>query len=220
MSGAKWILVVGWLALPCLIAHGGEVIPLFERSKVEFDFPIGGVAQSVKFEYRNRNPYSFSIVEVRPSCGCMVSSFVKTVVQEGASGQIGVEIIPGKFGPGASKEILVVTDDPKQRFITLEVVARARIPVSLSKPYLFWSLSGDLEVQALNISSLAGYDVRQIHVADCAPGFASSLQGSAREGWRLYVRPTAKVQQDSSRVILACMIGTVAVKVPVELFVY
>ncbi|NWG01026.1 MAG: DUF1573 domain-containing protein [Thermoanaerobaculaceae bacterium] len=98
--------------------------PVAEIVQKIIDFgpvPKGEKLKAV-FEVKNTGQAPLEISQVRPTCGCTVANFDKTI-PPGGTGKINAEVDTSAFLGPISKAILVFTNDPQMRNATVVVKA-------------------------------------------------------------------------------------------------
>jgi Protein of unknown function (DUF1573) len=107
-----------------LLAQEAPVKP--EAVAVEQIKDVGVVPKGDKiatsFDIRNDGKAPLEITDVRPSCGCTVAKFDRTIAP-GQTGKVNVEIDTATFGGPVSKGVTVFTNDPATPQIELTVRA-------------------------------------------------------------------------------------------------
>jgi hypothetical protein len=100
-------------------AAQGRIAFAFERHAFE---PIDeGDTTSVVFRFTNEGDAPFSLLEVRPSCGCTTPSYTTGPIEAGASGEILVTYhSEGRPGP-YEKSVYVVAEGSEPRSVTLHI---------------------------------------------------------------------------------------------------
>jgi hypothetical protein len=86
------------------------------------------------FEIRNDGGAALEITEVRPSCGCTVAEFDKTVAP-GKSGKVHVVVDTETFSGAISKGVTVFTSDVENPEIELTVKANVQPLISIRPGY-------------------------------------------------------------------------------------
>lgn len=94
----------------------------------EFDMIPKGEPISHAFEIRNEGSATLELTSVRPSCGCTVVNYDKTIAP-GKVGLVRSKVDTANFAGPISKSIAVMTNDPKSP--TIQLVVKATI-----KPYI------------------------------------------------------------------------------------
>jgi len=105
--------------------------------KVVIDEPVyehGQVSQGEEvrhdFIIRNEGNADLEIVEVRPTCGCTVADYDKTI-PPGGSGKVHVVVDTTGFDGGIAKGLTVLTNDPQMPRLALTVKANIEPAVFL-----------------------------------------------------------------------------------------
>jgi hypothetical protein len=137
------------------------VIDIAEKIK---DF--GTVAKGEKiraiFEVRNTGKAPLEVTQVRPTCGCTVASFDRTI-PPGGTGKITAEVDTTGFSGPVSKAVLVFSNDPAtpQVNVVIKADVRAFIEV-LPRPLVIFRnvLQGEPASEKLVLLSADGSDFK------------------------------------------------------------
>jgi hypothetical protein len=132
----KRILTVAALLVmaPALALAQAGVQPTPDASKPTLDITekvkdFGLVAKGEKlkatFEVKNTGKSPLEITSVRPTCGCTVASFDKTI-QPGAVGKIEAEVDTAAFSGPIAKSVLVFSNDEASPQVNLVIKAEVR----------------------------------------------------------------------------------------------
>ena len=127
---------------------------------------FGTVAKGEKvhaiFEVRNTGKAPLEITQVRPTCGCTVASFDRTIAP-GGTGKIAAEVDTTGFTGPISKAVLVFSNDPAtpQLNLVLKADVRAFIEV-LPRPLVIFRnvLQGEPASEKLVLASADGSDFK------------------------------------------------------------
>jgi hypothetical protein len=171
---------------------GGTVDP---ATKVPFDFVV-----------RNTGTAPLELLEVKPTCGCVVASFERTIAPGGTGGIHAVLDTLGRQGE-VRKNIEVTTNDPKSRRVVLSVRAIAREVIQVTPGYevLLPLSAGKSLIQTASVRSLEGKLFRVLSVESSVPYVQveplESDAGTERRV-RLTVLPTAPTTPFESLVTL------------------
>lgn len=114
------------------------------------------------FEVRNTGKAPLEISQVRPTCGCTVASFDRTVAP-GESGKIVAEVDTTGFNGGISKAVLVFSNDPTAPQVNLVIKAEVRAFVEvLPRPLVIFQsvLQGEAATEKLTLVSTDGSDFK------------------------------------------------------------
>lgn len=110
-------LLLAWAAGGSPAAAGPDPSPKFEVQTKELDFGevIHGQKTRLKVPVKNTGQEPLELKEVKPSCGCTVATFTRTIAP-GASGEIELEFDSSERPAGyQSFRVLVYSNDPSQR---------------------------------------------------------------------------------------------------------
>jgi hypothetical protein len=119
------------------------VIDIAEKIK-DFGVVAKGQKLNATFVVKNTGAAPLEISQVRPTCGCTVANFDKTIAP-GATGKIDAEVDTAGFNGPISKAVLVFSNDPATPQVNLVIKAdiRAFIEVLPRNLIRFNVLSGE-----------------------------------------------------------------------------
>jgi hypothetical protein len=130
-------------------------------SKISIDPMVkdaGVVAKGEKvdavFVVKNEGTSDLVITDARPSCGCTVASFDKTI-KPGQSGKITAAIDTKNFNGPITKSVTVVSNDPQspQLALTIKAVVKPYVEVAPQEFVRFSAIKGDTASSDLLLSS-------------------------------------------------------------------
>lgn len=109
-----------WAQVPA----GSEAKPVaaFPEKLKDFGVVTKGEKISAVFEVRNTGNAPLEITQVRPTCGCTVANYDRTV-PPGGTGKIVAEVDTTDFTGPISKAVLVYTNDPANPATTIVIKA-------------------------------------------------------------------------------------------------
>ena len=116
------------------------------------------------FEVRNTGKAPLEISQVRPTCGCTVANFDRTVAP-GATGKVVAEVDTTGFSGPVSKAVLVFSNDPATPQVNLVIKADVRAFVEvLPKPLIIFRsvLQGEPAVEKVTLVSADGSDFKVV----------------------------------------------------------
>ncbi len=102
--------------------QGPQPVADFVQKVIDFGPVAKGEKLNAVFEVRNTGQAPLEITQVRPTCGCTVASFDKTI-PPGGTGKINAEVDTSAFLGPISKAIIVFTNDPQARNASIVVKA-------------------------------------------------------------------------------------------------
>jgi len=159
MTRRVWFvsLVVIALAVAPIAAQQGEVkAPKMSVPQHVKDFGIvpQGKVLEANFQIVNEGTGTLEIKAVRPTCGCTVAEFDKTVAP-GKAGMVRAKVDTSEFKGPIAKSILVMTNDPDTPTTRLVVKAEVQPYVEvLPRPLVrFNAIRGENAVQKLTVVS-------------------------------------------------------------------
>src|SRR5262249_18628895 len=96
------------------------------------------------FSVKNEGTSDLVISDARPSCGCTVASFDKTI-KPGQSGKITAAIDTKNFNGPITKSVTVVSNDPQtpQLALTIKAVVKPYVEVAPQEFVRFSAIKGD-----------------------------------------------------------------------------
>ena len=128
------------------------------------DFGLVNKGQRIthEFEIRNDGDATLEITGVRPSCGCTVAEFDKTVAV-GAIGKVKATVDTRNFKGGIAKSVRVFTNDPQNPQIDLVIKANVRSRVEVDPGYArFIAVYG--EPQKTSVQSVWSEDEKDLKI--------------------------------------------------------
>ena len=114
------------------------------------------------FEVRNTGKAPLEISQVRPTCGCTVASFDRSIAP-GATGKITADVDTAGFTGPISKAVLVFSNDPAVPQVNLVIKADVRAFVEvLPRPLVIFTnvMQGEAATQKLVLASADGSDFK------------------------------------------------------------
>ena len=151
------------------------------------DFGIVNKGQRVthEFQVRNAGDTVLEITEVRPSCGCTVAEYDKTI-EPGQIGKITATVDTRNFKGGIAKSVRVFTNDADNPQIDLVIKANVRSQVEVDPGYArFVAVYG--EPQKTSVQSVWSDEHRDLEIlkAESPYRFVKVGYREAEEGERL-----------------------------------
>jgi len=114
------------------------------------------------FDVRNTGKAPLEITQVRPTCGCTVASFDRTI-PPGGTGKIAAEVDTTGFSGPISKAVLVFSNDPATPQVNLVIKADVRAFIEvLPRPLIIFRnvLQGEPASERLVLLSADGSDFK------------------------------------------------------------
>lgn len=167
-------------AVALMAAASAQAEPALEITQKILDFgrlPINSTAEGV-FTVHNKGTEALTIREVRPTCGCTVADFDRTIAP-GRSGSIRTVLDTAGYRGPVSWALMVFTNDPTAPQVNLVVRAEvvAFIDV-LPRPLVRLNLlEGESATETVVLVSGAGKEFRILGVS----GAGESLRTTVRE---------------------------------------
>ena len=117
-----------------------------------------------EFQIRNDGDAVLQITQVRPSCGCTVAEYDRTVAP-GATGKVKATVDTRNFKGGIAKSVRVFTNDPSNPQIDLVIKANVKSRVEVDPGYArFIAVYG--EPQRTSVQSVWSADQRDLQILD------------------------------------------------------
>jgi len=157
-------LVLGMGALSADQAE--QSVPAALALETVKDFGVVNKGQRVthEFQIRNDGEAVLLITEVRPSCGCTVAEYDKTVAP-GATGKVKATVDTRNFKGGIAKSVRVFTNDPANPQIDLVIKANVRSQIEVDPGYArFIAVYG--EPQKTSVQSVWSGDRRELQILE------------------------------------------------------
>lgn len=174
--------VAGVLMMTLLALVSGaeaEPRPVLEVDKKILDFgdlPINHVEEGI-FTVRNTGNATLEIREIRPTCGCTVAEFDRTIPPGGTGRIKGVLDTTGYLGP-VSWALMVFSNDPETPQVNLMIRANIRMFIDvLPRPLLrFNALKGETITDKVTLVAEDGSDFRVLGVEGDGNGLKTSVR--------------------------------------------
>jgi len=121
-----------------------------------------------EYVFTNSGPHSVTLKSVKTSCGCITASLDKKAFKPGESGKITAQFNIGDRVGAHTEVITVVTDEPEEPTVMLEL--RVEIPelLNITPRFLFWKVDENVYPKEIKLSSPKEYSV-QIMGVESAP---------------------------------------------------
>lgn len=111
-----------WAQAPTQASSEAKPVADCPEKIKDFGVVVKGDKVRATFEVRNTGKAPLEITQVRPTCGCTVADFDRTI-PPGGKGKIVAEVDTTDFNGPISKAVLVYTNDPANPTLTLVVKA-------------------------------------------------------------------------------------------------
>jgi len=137
------------------------VIDVAEKIKDFGTVPKGDKIRAT-FDVRNTGKAPLEITQVRPTCGCTVASFDRTI-PPGGTGKIAAEVDTTGFSGPISKAVLMFSNDPATPQVNLVIKADVRAFIEvLPRPLIIFRnvLQGEPASERLVLLSADGSDFK------------------------------------------------------------
>jgi hypothetical protein len=146
------------------------VINIVEKIK-DFGTVAKGEKVHATFEVRNVGKAPLEITQVRPTCGCTVANFDRTILP-GGTGKIAADVDTTGFSGPISKAVLVFSNDPATPQVNLVIKADVRAFIEvLPRPLVIFRnvLQGEPASEKLVLASADGSNFK-IESAEASGG--------------------------------------------------
>jgi hypothetical protein len=151
------------------------------------DFGVVNKGQRITHEFRIRNAgeATLEITEVRPSCGCTVAEFDRTIAP-GEEGKITATVDTRNFKGGIAKSVRVFTNDAENPQIDLVMKANVRSQVEVDPGYArFVAVYGEPQKTSVQSVWSEEYPDLEIRKVESPYAFVKVSYREAEEGERL-----------------------------------
>ncbi len=190
-------------------------VPVIDIAEKVKDFGIVSKGEQIQavFEVKNKGQANLEISQVRPTCGCTVAEFDKTIPPGGA-GKIRANVDTAAFNGPISKAVLVFTNDPAtpQSNLVIKAEVRSLIEAIPRNLLLFRSvLQGETATERVKLVSadgstfkILGVQVRGKDYVDAgrknAAGSAILVEpGTEKSPYEVSIREVAEVERVPER---------------------
>ena len=154
------------LLVPVAVFAQAKPAPNADKSKPTIDIPakikdFGTVPKGEKikavFDVRNTGTAPLELTQVRPTCGCTVTSFDHNI-QPGATGHVVADVDTSAFNGPISKAVLVYSNDPATPQVNLVIKAEVKAFIEVRpRPFIrFNALQGEPASNAVTLVSADG----------------------------------------------------------------
>ena len=128
------LLALLWVTT--MVAGRAEAQPgaVFSETVIDVGAVHKGERASYEFIVRNEGDQALQITEVKPSCGCTVAEYDKTI-QPGGTGKITAVVDTTNFKGPIAKSVKVFTNDPVNPQINLVIKANIKTHVEIEPGY-------------------------------------------------------------------------------------
>lgn len=139
-----------WIAVPFTAIAGLE----WNQTQADLKAAIGDKDAKAVFEFKNTGDKPVQITSVQAGCSCTTATDVRGTYQPGATGKVDVAFQFGGRKGLQEKRVIIQTDDPDAKVLTLTL--RVLIPdtVVLSKEKLVWAQGAEKEPQTVDLTFL------------------------------------------------------------------
>ena len=146
--------------------EGPQPAIMFVEKIKDFGTVAKGEKVHAVFEVKNTGQAPLEISQVRPTCGCTVAEFDRTI-PPGGSGKVVAEVDTTGFNGPISKAVLVFSNDPATPQVNLVIKAEVRAFVEVvPRPLVIFQsvLQGEAATQKLTLVSTDGSDFKVLSV--------------------------------------------------------
>ena len=128
------LLALLWVTT--MVAGRAEAQPgaVFSETVIDVGAVHKGERASYEFIVRNEGDQALQITEVKPSCGCTVAEYDKTI-KPGGTGKITAVVDTTNFKGPIAKSVKVFTNDPINPRVNLVIKANVKTHVEIEPGY-------------------------------------------------------------------------------------
>jgi hypothetical protein len=163
------------LAGVCLIQTASAALTFDSQASVT-DVMEGQKEIHASFAFKNSGSTTVTITEVRTSCGCTTAKLDKKVYAPGEEGSIAATMKITSRGGKQSKTVTVMTDDPKQKSVTLAVTANIPVVMTVTPTFVYWRQGDELSEKTVRIDVKQAEPVSIAKIAASKEGFDFNLR--------------------------------------------
>jgi rhodanese-related sulfurtransferase len=188
----------------------------FAKTKLQWLTPkqvyTAGIAEErivADYVFTNSGSRPVTIESVKTSCGCITAGPDKGVFQRGESGKIIVHFNIGDRVGSYAEVITVVTDEPEEPAVMLEL--RVEIPelLSIFPRFLFWKVGESTNPKEIRLSIPEEYNVEIMGVGSVSELFDTELSRDDVSGSHLLrVIPKATSEPVNRKMFITAVIGS------------
>jgi hypothetical protein len=131
---------------------------VWQKPKVEFTAPLGAEVVRTSYAFINSGTTSVSIVQIKPSCGCVGTNLKKLVYAPGESGllKVTLDLSMDDFSPLEDRTIMVVTNDAPNLPTTLQLLVHVPETVSASPEAVVWKRGESPKAKEVTVKAGSG----------------------------------------------------------------
>ncbi len=123
----------------------------WEAREMEFHPTVADTNVVGRYVFRNMGDYPVQIDSVRTSCGCTTASLPKKLYAPAESGEITVTFDIGQRLGDQHKEIMVMTNDPRESMVLLKMNIHIPEVLLFNPAFVFWNQDEAAESKMINI---------------------------------------------------------------------
>jgi hypothetical protein len=138
-----------------------------------------GEQRTHEFVIANVGTAPLEITQVRTSCGCTTTKDWDRRIEPGATGKIPVRFDTGSFSGTIQRNVTLVTNDPQQSQVVMQVKAQIWVPVEVTPKTVMFQYDPDAsesETRVVRLVSNLDKPLRFREVRSTHPSFAVELE--------------------------------------------
>jgi rhodanese-related sulfurtransferase len=192
----------------------------FAKTQLEWSTPkqvfIAGMDDEkivAEYVFTNSGPYSVALKSVKTSCGCVTASANKKVFQPSESGKVTVIFNIGDRVGTYIEAITVVTDEPEEPAVMLELKVEIPELLNITPRFLFWEADENIHPKEINLSSPKEYNVQILGVESVPELFDVKLvRDDINERDLLHVAPKPTPYPVNGKMFITTVIGSSTIR--------
>jgi hypothetical protein len=127
---------------------------VFASTDVEFGRALSGTVLRHEFRFTNTGSATLEITAVRPGCGCTTAGDFDRKVEPGKTSIIPLRLNTAGFSGEITKRATIVSNDPEQPTVGLELKAEVWKPVDIRPSTAVFTLSPDNQTNQTKVLKL------------------------------------------------------------------
>ena len=197
------ILIIGLAALIALLGVDCAAAVSWAGTAAELRVAPGQEKAVAEFAFRNLGQQPLRFTSLRPSCDCLTAAASKEVFAPGERGTVRVEFTVGGRSGRQEKYVMVTTDDPAEKPVSLLVVIEISEPVAMQPRQLLWEKGAAAAEQTVAIRLADPGKAARVEAQCADERFTVAVEPAKGAGaYRLRARPvtTAELAQATVRI--------------------
>ncbi len=164
----KW-----WVPLFFFLGYAEPVFSQLQWDSRELEFSPGVMDTNVvaRYTFRNAGGYAVTVSHIRTSCGCTTTSLAKNTYEPGEKGELVVRFEIGQRTGEQAKEVMVMTNDPRESVAMLKMKVHLPEIVKIQPPFVFWDLGEEPTAKSIHVQIVLSTNVNLLAVESDNPKF-------------------------------------------------